>query len=247
LLHSVGTPVPVSRLLFEAISFAYEVAELTEGTFDPTVGQIMERNGFNRHYLTGKHVQSNLPDFSFVSYKDIVLDHEQQAVLLQKPLIIDLGAVAKGLAVDLAAKELQEFEGFAIDAGGDLFVSGVNEQNELWKVGIRDPYKQNKSICSMRLTNAAICTSGSYERYSKTDSSIHHLIHPHTGLSPLELVSVTVIAPFAMMADALSTAAFLQGCKKGIQTLEEVDADGVLITPTLELHMTKNMKGYIYE
>jgi FAD:protein FMN transferase len=245
LMHTVNTPVPISRVLFEAISFAYEVAALTNGIFDPTVGQTMEKNGFNRHYLSGQIVQSNLPESDSVSYLDVVLDPVHQTVLLQKPLILDLGAVAKGLAVDLAAKELQGMDGFAIDAGGDVLVSGVNGQQGPWTVGIRHPLEHDRSICVLRLTNTAVCTSGSYERKSKTDPSIHHLIQPQTHTSPQHLLSATVIAPFAMMADALSTAVFLQNYPQGLETLAAADAEGVFITPGLDVHMTKSMERYL--
>lgn len=245
LMHHINTPVPVSRILFEAIAFACEVAAITDGIFDPTVGHAMENNGFNRHYLSGQIVQSNLSETNPVNYKSIILDTQHQTVRLLQPLILDLGAVAKGLAVDLAAKELQDMDGFAIDAGGDVFVSGINGQQEPWKVGIRHPLDHDQSILVLRLTNAAVCTSGSYERRSKSVASLHHLIHPQTRTSPQHLVSATVIAPFAMMADALSTAVFLQGYPQGQETLVAADVQGVFITPNIDVHMTKHMERYL--
>lgn len=240
----VGIPLKVSPLLFETIRFAWEVADLTNGVFDPTVGHKLEAYGFQHHYLTGNRLDSGLDATTPVSYRDVVLDEAERTILLRKPMILDLGAVAKGLAVDLAMKELSHFEGVVIDAGGDLYVKGQNERTEPWTIGIRHPLQQGETICSLRLSNVAVCTSGSYERISHVKEETHHLIHPESGRSPAELVSCTVIAPYAMMADAFSTAAFLLGPSEGIALLEQVGLDGLLITPSLEIYKTKEIRRY---
>ena len=242
----IGTPVPVSATLFEAVNFAWEVADFTEGAFDPTLGNTLVSYGFNRDYLTG--YQSTPTSFNAntpVNYLDIDLNKEEQTILLRKPLVLDLGAIAKGLAVDLAAKELAHFEGFFIDAGGDIFAGGMNEYDEPWRVGIRHPDKKEEIIRSLQLTNMAVCTSGSYERRSPISKDVHHLINPHSSIPQSDSLSCTVIAPFAMMADAFSTAAFILGAKKGIHQLELAGLDGLLITPTLEMFMTKEMRRYL--
>lgn len=242
----IGTPIPVSSILFEAIRFAWEVADFTEGAFDPTMGNILGSYGFNRDYLTGyQSVPTTSNPNSHVSYLDLELNEEEQTVILRKPLILDLGAIAKGLAVDLAVKELSQFEGFFIDAGGDIFAGGMNEYEEPWKVGIRHPLEKEEIIRTLQLTNRAVCTSGGYERVSPIRNDAHHLINPHSGMSPLDSLSCTVIAPFAMIADAFSTAAFILGAEKGIRHLELTGLDGLLITPNLEMPMTKGMRRYL--
>ena len=244
----IGTPVPVSSILFEAVRFAWEVAAFTEGNFDPTMGNTLELYGFNRDYLTGYQSVSVPTTFNAntpVSYLDIDLNKEQQTILLRRPLILDLGAIAKGLAVDLAVKELSHFEGFFIDAGGDIFAGGLNEYEKSWRVGIRHPSKKEEIISSLKLTNMAVCTSGSYERISPIRKDAHHLINPHSRIPQSDSLSCTVIAPFTMMADAFSTAAFILGAEKGIRQLELVGLDGILITPTLEMFMTKEMRRYL--
>ncbi|MED3563251.1 FAD:protein FMN transferase, partial [Bacillus xiapuensis] len=135
--QSAGVPVKISPFLFEPLFIAIEMAKLTKGLFDPTVGKVMELNGFNRHYISGQIMNSKSADS--VSYHDIELDAFNHTVTLKKPLVIDLGAVAKGFAIDLAANELKEFTGFVINAGGDLFASGLDENGEAWKIGIQHP------------------------------------------------------------------------------------------------------------
>src|SRR6185295_14473435 len=123
--------------------------------------------------------------------------------------MLDLGAVAKGLAIDLAARELTPLENFAVDAGGDLFLGGVNDEGAPWTVGIRHPRGGAAPIDSVRVSNAAVCTSGDYER--RSPSGEHHLLDPRTGHPTNEVASVTTIGESAMVADALGTAAFVLG------------------------------------
>jgi thiamine biosynthesis lipoprotein len=247
LRHQIGIPVKVSPILFEAIRFAWEVAHLTQGILDPTLGRTLESYGFNRHYLTGQISHSNIDEAASISFLDIVLDEAEQTVQLLKPMVLDLGAVAKGLAIDLARQELNQFEGFMIDAGGDIYVGGLNEREEPWLVGIRHPVLKNEIICTIKLTNAAICTSGSYERLSTKIENAHHLVDPRTGKSANHMVSCSVIAPYAMMADAFSTVAFILGPEKGLAQLENIGLDGLCIEASWHIHTTKEMKGYIYE
>ncbi len=246
LTAQVGNPVTVPVILFEAIRFALQVSALTGGAFDPTVGQVMEKHGFNRHYLTGQEVELAFQVEESVSYRDVVIDEPHRTVLLLKPLVLDLGAVAKGLAVDLAAKELSDCEGFSIDAGGDILVRGQNPQQEPWRVGIAHPLRKGDTLVSLQVPDMAVCTSGNYERVSPLDETIHHLLDPRSGTLPSDVLSSTVLAPYAMLADAFSTAAFILGREKGLQLLEDVGLQGVLITPSLDLHMTSQMERYIY-
>ncbi|MGG5252783.1 FAD:protein FMN transferase [Neobacillus sp. SM06] len=229
----VGKPVKISPFLFEPLTFALEIAQLTNGLFDPTVGKIMEENGFNRQYLTGNFINSCSAETAH--YLDIELDPKNLTMLVKKPLLIDLGAVAKGFAIDLAANELKEFEGFIVNAGGDLYAGGVNQKGEPWKIGIQHPYLKEKVIETIEVSDAAVCTSGSYERRNAMQPDVHHIVNPQTKFSPDEWVSSTVIAPFAMMADGFSTVSFLMAREKAKSFLEDLSLEGLLITPELEL------------
>jgi thiamine biosynthesis lipoprotein len=228
----IKRPVHISPILFEPLKFAMEIAKLTDGEFDPTIGKTMEEQGYNRHYLTGEIMDSESDDSA--TFKDIILDEENHTVYLERPLVIDLGAVAKGFAIDLAANELKEFEGFVINAGGDLFVGGVDWYEKPWKIGIQHPNMKDQIIDEVEISNAAICTSGSYERRNAVIPGMHHIIHPKTKKSPNKWVSCSVIAPFAMMADAFSTVAFLLG-EKGITLIEDIGLTGKFITPELKI------------
>lgn len=243
LASQAGLPVRVSTLLYEAVQFALAVAQESEGAFDPTVGYAMETRGFNREHRSGKRIQTAIDSTISASYRDVRLDPHNRTITLLRPLILDLGAVAKGLAVDLAARELQRFQNFAIDAGGDLYLGGSNPDGEPWSIGIRHPRLENELIGSLRVSNCAVCTSGDYERRSSTDNS-HHILDPCKGSSADGVASVTVVASNAMLADALATAAFVLGPAEGIRLFDRLSVDGLIITPQLERYATRGMSAY---
>ena len=239
LTQHVGFPVGVSDLLFEAVRFALAVAEETDGAFDPTVGHAMEMRGFNREHRTGAIITTDIHTPSDVSYRDVECDVERKTVLLKRPLVLDLGAVAKGLAIDMAARELSAFRDFAIDAGGDLYLSGRNADRELWSVGIRHPRLDGKLIDVLRVSDKAVCTSGDYER--KTDDG-HHILDPRTKGSAGVAASATVVAPTAMLADAVATAAFVLGPEAGIELCESLGLEALIVTGNLERHETNGLR-----
>lgn len=175
------------------------------------------------------------------SYKDIILDTHKKTVCLQKPMIIDLGAVAKGLAIDLAARSLP-YQHFMINAGGDILVKGRNQYGELWKVGIQHPGIQTQSLLTLRVTDTAVCTSGNYARKNKTQPSLHHLVNPLSPSIRSSLMSCTAIAPSAMLADALSTSAFILGAERGVNLLNDADIRGVLFDSSVTPFFTSDME-----
>jgi thiamine biosynthesis lipoprotein len=204
LTTQIGVAVPASAILYEAISFALRVAEESGGAFDPTAG----------------------------SFRDVELGRARKTIKLLRPLTLDLGGVAKGLAVDTAARELQPFEDFAIDAGGDLYLGGCNPEGGSWSVGIRHPRLDRQLIETLHISNKAVCTSGDYERGQ-------HILNPRTGAPPSSAASVTVVAPTAMLADALATAAFVLGPFEGVKLLDRVGVEGMIVTPELERYETR--------
>ena len=234
-----GVDVEVSPMLFEAIRFAVAVAEETHGAFDPTVGARMEARGFNRDYRHGAVVRSGVNDAEPVSYRDVVLNEPARSIRLERALLLDLGAVAKGLAIDMAVQELRPLANFVVDAGGDLYCGGHNAAEQPWTVGIRHPRESHTLLTRVTITDAALCTSGDYERRVADDTAgEHHLLDPTTGSSPRDVISASVIAPTAMVADALGTAAFVLGCTDGVALLKRHELRACLVDAQLVRHTT---------
>ena len=232
----IGTPVSVGAILFRTVQFALQVAEETNGAFDPTIGHHMEKRGFNREYRTGRTVPAECTPADDITYRDVQVDAKHETITLLRPLVLDVGAVAKGLAIDMAARTLQPFKNFEINAGGDLYVSGSNVHGRPWTVGVRHPRAPDQIIERFEATDTAVCTSGDYERISPAPFAGHHILDPRTREPATAVASATVLAPTAMMADALATAAFVLGPTEGLQLLNRLGVVGLIVTPTLELH-----------
>ena len=232
----VGEAVSVSTILFQAIQFALAVAKESGGAFDPTVGHLMENYGFNTHHRSGKIIRTEVTSAAGVSYRDVLVDSDRGTVTLRQPLVLDLGAVAKGLAIDLAARELKPLENFAVDAGGDLYLAGVNHDGKPWTIGIRHPYVDNELLGSISVSDRAVCTSGNYERPD-------HILDARTGKPTNRAASVTVVGATAMLADALATAAFVLGPEEGIQLLGRLGVEGIIFSASLERYATPGMNS----
>ncbi|MBV8085363.1 MAG: FAD:protein FMN transferase [Chloroflexi bacterium] len=242
LAESVGQPRQVSPMLFEAVRFSLHVAEATDGAFDPTVGAAQAARGFDRNYVTGERV-SMTESGEAPTWRDVRLDANAGTIELAKPLLIDLGAVAKGMAIDLAALELSGFESFSIDAGGDVCVHGNSEDARPWRVGIQHP-RQDGLVAAVQMSDGAVCTSGDYERPAETPGE-HHLLDPRSGHSPRAAISCSVVAPSAMLADALSTAAFVLGPEKGLDLLDREGVDGLFVTPDLRVLQSRRFGRWL--
>ncbi|MDQ6613068.1 MAG: FAD:protein FMN transferase [Gemmatimonadota bacterium] len=235
-----GTAVAVSPTLFEAVRFALAVAEDTDGAFDPTIGQHMETLGFTRDYRSGADCGSRLATSASTSFRDVELHTESQSITLHQPLLLDLGAVAKGLAIDMAARELHPFENFLIDAGGDVYAGGETPNGGPWAIGIRHPRETDRLLRTVHVSGVAVCTSGDYERRSPTTGQ-HHIVHAATRSGANMVSSATVLAQSAMVADALATAAFSLGPDAGLDLLQRHEIEGLIVTASLQECATPGM------
>jgi FAD:protein FMN transferase len=252
--NTVGVFVPVSDVLFELLQFSVALAAATGGAFDPTVGGAMVTRGFDREWRHG-HATAGIPPVGGVtadaragdtqaSWRDLELNVHTRALRLGRPLLLDLGAVAKGLALDLAAQDLADVEHFAIDAGGDLVLAGNNGAGAPWSVGVRHPRRPAHVLTTLQLSGCAVCTSGDYEK--RTDAGDgHHLLDPRRQhRSATTAVSATVIAEHAMVADGLSTAAFVMGPTEGSALLQAHGVEGLLVGADGTCVSTSGMSQY---
>ena len=190
LTAQVGVPVPASEILFEAVRFAVAVAESTGGAFDPTVGGLMEARGYNREYRTGEIVRTALDQAAGVSHRDIHLDSGKKTITVRRPLVLDLGAVAKGLAIDLRAR-LRPLVDFAIDAGDPtLAVAGPKTA---WSVGIRHPREDGQLMEFISVSDAAVAHRAITN--AKATIASHHIMDPRAGACTDAVASATVVAP----------------------------------------------------
>ena len=225
-------PMPISKELFDLLTTAKEYSVITEGAFDITYASVGYMYDFRRHIRPDEgQIAKALPA---VNYRHVLLDAKLQTVQFsQHGVRIDLGGIAKGYSVDRGIDVLKSLgvTRAYVSAGGDSRIIG-DRFGKPWMVGIRDPSKgAGEVITRIPLVDAAISTSGDYERFFDEDGvRYHHIIDPHTGHSASKVRSATVIGPYATRTDGLSKTAFVLGPDKAMEIYNKMDdIDAIIV------------------
>ena len=230
--HAAEGPMPISKELFDLLVTAKEYSRLTDGAFDITYASVGYLYDFRKHVRPNQSaINKALPA---VNYQHIILDDKKHTVrFTQTGVRIDLGGIAKGYSVDCGIEVLQKL-GFTrayVSAGGDSRIIG-DRFGKPWMVGIRDPRGAPGSVITrIPLTDAAMSTSGDYERFFEEDGvRFHHIIDPHTGHSASKVRSATIIGPRAIRTDGLSKTAFVLGPGKAMEIYNRIeDIDAIIV------------------
>ncbi|OMD40519.1 thiamine biosynthesis protein ApbE [Paenibacillus borealis] len=234
---------------YEVLSFAAEFSNYCDGCFDVTIGPVVDLWNYKN--------SSEIPDevritevLRRVNAADLMLDpHEKTAGLQKVGQSVDLGGIGKGYASD---KFVELFKKFGISSaftniGGNVAAVGVKPDGSPWRVGIRHPRQNNRLIGAVLVADKAVVTSGDYQRFfiDRKGKRRHHILNPHTGY-PAEsgLISVTIVADNATLADTLSTLIFVAGMNKGIQLLTSFPGtEAVLVDTDLQVHVTRGLNN----
>lgn len=182
-----------------------------------------------------------------VGYNNIILNSDDQSVFLKLPgMKIGFGAIGKGYAAD-KAKELLMKNGVVagiINASGDMNTWGKQPDGSEWKVAITNPLNQNNAFALLPIKNEAVVTSGNYEKYVIFNGKRYtHIIDPRTGYSSTGIVSATVFAPKAELADALATSVFVMVKDVGIDRINQLpDIECILIDDKGDIFTSNNIK-----
>jgi FAD:protein FMN transferase len=237
-------PVKVSRELFDLLRVALDYSVKTQGAFDITYASV----GYLYDFKKGVHpdrarITAALPG---INYRNVLLDKNKSTVRFTRVgMRVDLGGIAKGHAVDRGIEILRRagFTRAMVNAGGDTRIVG-DRFGKPWIVGVRSPDSPGRSFLKIPLTDAAISTSGDYERYFEEGGTrYHHIIDPKTGDSARALRSATVIAPDALTADALSTSVFVLGPERGIALIDTMPGiDAVVVTPANKMKYSAGLE-----
>jgi FAD:protein FMN transferase len=243
-------PVPVSMETLEVLAVAKDASAMTRGKFDITFGVLTDIWRFD-------HDQDNVvPDRQMIEarlpridYRAVEVDTTARTAFITRPgMRVHLGGIGKGYAIDRAVVLLKErgFTDFLIQSGGDLYVSGTNG-GQPWKLGIADPRGDHSPFATLQIQDGTFSTSGDYERsFMKDGKRYHHLIDPDFGEPANGCRSVTIVADRAVIADVLSTGAFILGPDEGMALIEKLpDVEGMIVTADNEVRISSGLRGRI--
>ena len=239
-------PVAVTPELFKLLETSLEYSEITGGAFDITYASVGYLYDFRRHiHPSEEAIDKALPG---INYRHVLLDGAHTTVRFsQAGVRIDLGGIAKGHAVDRAIAILETFgiRHAVVSAGGDSRVIG-DRFGKPWVIGIRNPRAADprEFITRIPLEDAAVSTSGDYERFfDEGGVRYHHIIDPKTGHSASKVLSATIIGPTATRTDGLSKTAFVLGPEECLRLIDRLgDVDAVLVAPDGRILYSKGLQ-----
>ncbi|MBO6536868.1 MAG: FAD:protein FMN transferase [Balneolaceae bacterium] len=260
-VNETGDWVEVDEYFLEVLKRSLEIAEESNGDFDPTVGPLVQLWGFwfdeIRGQVTDEQVNNTL---NLIGYNKVELDGNR--VRIPENSTIDFNAIAQGYTVDVLAEFLEEkgISSYMVEVGGEIRTRGENLKNETWVIGVDKP-QENIDVADrfqfiLKLENAALATSGNYRKFwvdEQTGLKYSHTINPKTGYpAKNNLLSASIIAPTAMDADAYATLCMVIGleeCKNFLESKNELE--GYLIYAdeggNWQEHITDGFQSFILE
>jgi thiamine biosynthesis lipoprotein len=209
----------------EVLRHAAQVSEQSGGAFDVTVQPLWTLYaGGEIPDTTALHSALEHVDWRGVKIAD------DRISLTTPGMAITLNGIAQGFAADAAMRVVRAHGvDHALIDTGEMSAAGRNPEGAAWRIGIQHPRARDAFATLITLDNRCLATSGDYETKFSDDFSRNHIFDPHTGESPGELASVSVLAPTAMSADALSTTLFVLGLQRGMELLREYPGTDALI------------------
>lgn len=230
--HNAATqPVTISSEFSQLLKAAHRISELTEGAFDITFASVGHLYDYRQQKQPSVRERNQRLDA--IDYRLVKL-HGDKLSFGDSRVVIDLGGIAKGYAVDRAIAILTQhgIEHASVSAGGDSRVLGDRLGRD-WHVGIKDPRNNDAVAIMFPISNAAVSTSGDYERFfidKRSGERVHHIINPRSGTAVKGIASVTIIGEQGLQTDPLSTSVFVMGVDKGLALVDRLPGvDAIII------------------
>lgn len=239
--------VKVDEEVFELIRRSGKISAITDGAFDITYGSVDKSLwNFDRNMKKLPEPAIAKEAVRLIDFRNVLLDEQARTVMLkEKGMRIGFGGIGKGYAAD-RAKALLVKEGVQsgiVNASGDLITWGNQANGKPWTIGIAHPDDARAAFSWLNISNRAIATSGNYEKYVLIGGKKYsHTINPKTGMPVTGIKSVTIISPFAEIADAMATPVMVMGVKAGLQMIGQVNYLGcIIIDDHNKIYTTKNI------
>ena len=241
-------PVKVDKEVYDLIYRSLKISELTQGAFDITYGSIDKRLWNFDTKMT------SLPDplvakasVRLINYRNVMLNPFDHSVfLIEKGMRIGFGGIGKGYAAD-RAKHLLRKNGITdgyVNAAGDLTTWGTQADGSAWTIGIADPNAKQHQFSYLKITDMAVATSGSYEKFVIIDGKKYsHTIDPKTGYPISGIKSVTIISPSAELSDSMTTPVAVMGVKVGLDMINQMkNMACIIVDDNDKVHTSRNIR-----
>lgn len=221
-------------IFIDNFTVAWQVSKASNGAFDCTIGRLIEAWGWGfskRDSITPQLIDSLK---SIAGYQRVSLDG-RRLVKEDSAIIINFNAIAQGYTSDLIARFLkgEGVHNFLVDVGGELVAGGTKPDGALWNIGVELPSEESAGIMSLEdrpvramlsITDRGVATSGNYRKFYVEDGmKFSHTIDPQTGYPVTHtMLSATVVAENAILADSWATAFMVMGLEKSLKKLKQL-------------------------
>lgn len=238
--------VKVSKELYDLVERSLKLSKLTDGAFDisyASMDRIWKYDGSMKIMPSDKKIKASV---SKVGFQNIILNQQETSIFLKLPGVkIGFGAIGKGYAADKAKSLLMQMGVSAgiVNASGDMSTWGKQPDGSDWKVALTNPMDKTKGFGLLPVVDKAVVTSGNYEKYVLFDGKRYaHIIDPRTGYPSTGILSVTVFAPKAELADALATSVFVMGKETGLDRINQLpNVECIIIDDEGAVYKSKNI------
>lgn len=257
LVDGAHRTVTVDRRIVDMLLYAKEMYEKTDGRVNVAMGSVLSIWHEYRTFGIDDPANAELPPIERLQeaaeHTDIdclVIDEEKNTVTLTDPqMTLDVGAIAKGYAVERIARGLEEdgIEGYVLNVGGNVRTVGTKGGGEKWTVGLENPEGGDGYLAQLSLAGESLVTSGSYQRYYIVDGKrYHHIIDPATLMPADGYLAVSIVCQSSAMGDALSTALFCMTLDEGMSLIESLEgAEAMWTTADGESHQSAGFADYL--
>jgi FAD:protein FMN transferase len=245
--------LPVHADTLHVIQTAQDISRETGGAFDITVAPLVKLWGFFSHEARVPRDDEIVEARAGVGYEGVRIDSDASTVMLEREgMDLDLGGIAKGHAVDLAARSVRDagVRSALVNLSNSTFYAiGVPDGAEHWRIAVQHPRAPGDQLGLVLVSDAALATSADTEQFFVRDGVRYgHILDPRTGYPVTNgVVSVTVVAPTGIEADALATAVFVLGADDGLALIRQREGVSALVVTeevdgSLALHASPGME-----
>ena len=258
-INASKEPLKVDKKIIDMLSFSKQMYFETNSHVNIAMGSVLKIWHQYRTEGINDPVNAKLPDMNALkianehtNIENLVINENENTVQLKDAdMSLDVGAIAKGYAVEQTALFMEEngIEGYLLNVGGNIRIVGKRQDGKKWKIGIENPNtndEENPYAEYLELEGMSLVTSGSYQRFYVVDGkNYHHIIDGKTLMPAEHFASVSVLSKSSAVADALSTALFSMDFEKGRELIDNTEnTEALWIFPDGQKMYSSNFKNY---